>query len=966
MNKSYTVEKEKFIDELGANASLLRHNKTGAKILLLKNDDDNKVFCVGFRTPPTDDTGLPHILEHSTLCGSKKFPVKEPFVELLKGSLNTFLNAMTFPDKTIYPVASCNLKDFKNLMEVYLDAVFYPNVLTEEKIFKQEGWHYELDDVDGEIKYNGVVYNEMKGAFSNPDQVVYRESMHALFPDTSYGVESGGDPLYIPNLSYQDFVNFHKKYYHPSNSYIILYGNLDMDERLDWMDKEYLSKFEKIDISSKIEMQKPFEKTLYDQVYYPVGENDDDENRAYFSYGVVVKDALDNDTAIAFNIIYYVLLDAPGAPLKQALIDKKVGKDVLGLYDSGVLQPVFGLICKDANINNRDLFEKTIEETLEKICNEGIDKKSLQAAINYYEFKFREANFGRYPKGLIYAMNSLETWLYDDSEPFVRLETNNVFMKLKELVNTDYFEKLIRDYVLNNPHKAIVSAIPSKTLASQRDEELKNKLASYKESLTKEEIEKLIDDTKALKDYQSAPSTKEELDTIPLLTRDDVEDKIEPLINEELIIANTKVLKHKTFTNGIGYLNLSFNTKNVPERLIPYIGLLANVLGLVDTTYHTYQDLSKEINIHTGGIEASTLCLNLPNNDVYPAFTFDAKVLYDKVSIAVDFIKEIIKDTKLDSEKRLYEIICEQKSRKEMMLMGSGHIASITRALSYIKPANYYNELLKGISQYDLLCDLEKNFDTKKSELINNLKELTHLIFRRENLIINYTATDEGFSILEGIIPMFVGELYDDKVAKEEFKFTKNIKNEGFKTPSQIQFVARVGNFASIGKYTGAFKVFKMALSYDYLWLNVRIKGGAYGCMCDFDRNGNIFFVSYRDPNLKETMNTYENVPEFIDSFNPTNDELTKYIIGAIGEMDSPLHPSEKGYRSFTAFIQGITEKTLHKERKEVLNVTLEDIKALKPYIIEALNQNALCVLGGTNKIMENQDIFMEVKDLFK
>lgn len=960
--KKYELIKEKYIEEVASNVKLLKHIKSGARILLFENNDENKVFSVGFRTPPTDDTGVPHILEHSTLCGSKKFPVKDPFIELLKGSLNTFLNAMTYPDKTVYPVASCNDKDFANLMEVYMDAVFYPNVYLHEEIFKQEGWHYELENVDADIIYNGVVYNEMKGAFSSPEQVVMRESRHALFPDTTYGVESGGDPEFIPNLTYEAFKNFHHRFYSPANSYIIMYGNMNMEEKLNWLDEEYLSKFDVIKVDSHIDYQKPFTTPIHEEIFYPVGKDESLENKTYYSYNAVIGTYEDAKLNLAFQILNYALLEAPGAPLKQAIIDAGIGSDILSDFDSGLLQPVLSIIVKDAQSGKEQVLDEVINKTLKELVTKGIDKKSIQAAINYYEFKYREADFGGAPKGLVYGLNAMETWLYDDNDPFTKLEYNAQFSSLKEELNTNYYEELINKYLLNNNHVAYVTVSPSNTLGAEKEQALKEKLAAYKASLTKEELEKLVNDTKALKEYQATPSTLEELATIPLLTREDIDDKVEPLYNEEQILDGVKVLKHNVETNGIGYLNFCFNTKDVPNELIPYVGLLQNVLGYVDTTKYTYQNLTQDININTGGINPRTKIISIGDNDVLPLFVFETKALYDKIPFVFDTVKEIITSSKLNNKRRLMEILGENKSQRQMMLMGRGHVASMNRAFSYIRSSSYYNELVDGISEYQFIEDLCLNFETKYEEIITNLEKVIKLIFRKENLIISYTATNNAY---DKYLTDFVNSLYKEEVQKGKFEFTPNLLNEGFRTPSTVQYVARVGNFKEVGNYTGAFQVFAMALRYDYLWMQVRVLGGAYGCMSNFTRNGNVYFVSYRDPNLEKTMDVYMNIPNYIDSFNPSTDDLTKYIIGAIGMLDTPLSPKDKGARSFLAYLQNVTYEDLKQERHEVLNVTLDDIKALKPLIEKALNDNALCVIGNENKI-EDSKIFKEKKNLFK
>ncbi len=961
MNK-YKLIKESYIEEVQSNVKLLKHIKSGARILLLENDDNNKVFTVGFRTPPTNDTGVPHILEHSTLCGSKKFPVKDPFIELLKSSLNTFLNAMTFPDKTIYPVASCNEKDFKNLMEVYMDAVFYPNVYIHEEIFKQEGWHYELENVDSDIIYNGVVYNEMKGAFSSAEQVIDRMTRHFMYPDTPYGVESGGDPDYIPELTYEEFKNFHKRFYSPANSYIILYGNMDMEERLEWMDKEYLSDFNIIETKSNIDYQESFNKPIEKDIYYPVGKEESLDNKTYYSCGVVIGDYKDNELALAMTILQYTLLSAPGAPLKQALLDAGIGKDIMSSYDSGLLQPSLMIVTKDAPANKLDSFKQVINKTLEQIAKNGLDKKALKAAINYFEFKYRESDFGRAPKGLVFTINALETWLYDEENPTSRLETNKIFKSLNEKVDTDYFEKLINIYILNNNHKVYVTANPSNTIAEEKELALKAKLKAYKETLSKEQLEQLVKDTINLKQYQQEPSSEEDLKKIPLLTKEDIDDYIEPINNVEEEISDVKIVKHNLFTNGIGYLRLYFNTINVPKQLVPYIGLLSKVLGKMNTKQHSYQDLTTEINANTGGINSSMTVVSLQNNKCLPLFTFTASSLFEKSDFVVDVIKEIIKETEFTDEKRLYEIIAGTKSQMQMQLMGAGHAAAYVRSGSYVRSYLKYQDEVDGISQYWFIENLEKDFNNKKEEIISNLKQLLIYIFRKENLIISYTGDDDTYKTY---ISSLIKELYNEEISEEPFEFVEEIKNEGFKTPSQVQYVARFGNFEEVGDYTGAFQVFGMALRYDYLWTQIRVLGGAYGCMSQTSRQKDIYFVSYRDPNLERTNDVFEKVVDYIDNFNPTEEELTKYIIGAIGTLDEPLTPRAKGDTDFIYYLKGITYEDLKKERNEVLNVTLNDIKALKPLLKAVLNQQIICTVGNESKVEAANHLFKEVKNLF-
>ncbi|MBP5551375.1 MAG: insulinase family protein [Bacilli bacterium] len=959
MNKNYTVIKEEFIEEIHSKATLLKHNKSGARLVLLANDDENKVFQVGFRTPPTDDTGVPHILEHSTLCGSKKFPVKDPFVELLKSSLNTFLNALTFADKTLYPTASCNDKDFANLMEVYMDAVFYPNVYLHEEIFKQEGWHYELADKDSPIIYNGVVYNEMKGAFSSPEQVVARASMHALFPDTTYGVESGGDPEFIPDLTYENFKNFHSKYYHPSNSYICLYGNMNMEEKIDWLDKEYLSKFDKIEPHSEIAYQKPFDKPRYEQIYYPVGKDESLDDKTYYSYNVLIGENGDTKLANAFSILNYALLDMPGAPLKQALLDSGICKDVMSSYDSGILQPVISIEVKDAKDGKVEEFARIINETLRKIVKEGIDKKALLAAINYYDFKIREADFGGAPKGLFYAIGMLETWLYDDNDPFNRLLTNKVFDELRNDANGNYFEGIIEKYLLNNNHIAYVTCSPSNTLGEEREKAVAEKLANYKASLSDEQIEKLINDTKALKEYQGSPSSPEDLAKLPRLTINDIKKDLDEVKNDCVEIDGTKLVRHDLFTNGINYITFMFDFSKVSNDLLPYVGLLTSVLGSVSTEHYNYSELSNEILINTGGINfAAQAYANA--DDALPYLNIDVRVLESKTEFAFDMVKEIIKTSKFDDKKRLYEIVAKDKSRGQMMLAASGMGAGIGRALSYYKKSAKYNELISGIDQYKFIEDLEANFEERFSEFKENLEKLAKIIFRKENLIYSYTNPNR---IEEKLVKDFNNCLYSGECEAGSFEFVPEFKNEGFKSSSTVQFACLAGSYANISKYNPVLRVLGTALKYDYLWTQVRVLGGAYGFTCNFTREGDIMLGSYRDPKLAETYEVFKRIPEYIDSL---SGDITGYIIGTFGDIDAPLPPKRKGDVAMIAYLTNVDSKQIIEERNKMINCTIDDIKALKPLFEEILKTSGICTIGNENKIEENKELFKVTKNLFK
>ena len=966
---SYELIEKHQIEELDSIGYLLKHRKSGARIVLLSNDDDNKVFHIGFRTPPMDSTGVPHILEHSVLCGSKKFPVKDPFVELAKGSLNTFLNAMTYSDKTVYPVASCNDADFQNLMDVYLDAVLHPNIYKKEEIFCQEGWHYELETVDGELTLNGVVYNEMKGAFSSPEDVLDREIMAALFPDTPYGNESGGDPEVIPELTYEDFLAFHKKYYHPSNSYIYFYGNMDMAEKLLWLDKEYLSQYDAIEVDSALPVQEAFEQTREILLKYPISETEDEKDNTYLSYNKVIGTSLDKELYLAFQIIEYALLAAPGAPLKQAILDAKIGKDVISSYDNGIMQPIFSIVAKNANIEQKDALITLIHQTLENLVHKGLDKKALEAGLNYYEFRYREADFGNYPKGLMYGLQAFDSWLYDDNKPFIHLEALETFASLRKRVETDYYEKLVQKYLLDNTHAAVVVVEPQKGLAQEKEEQLAKKLAAYKASLSKEECEKLVAFTHHLREYQEEESAQEELEKIPVLKLEEIDKNIRPFKNEELFIENTKVIYHDYHTNGIVYLNMAFVITKVPQELLPYVSILKNVLGYVDTENYSFGELFNEINRKSGGISQTLGMYANDTDESKNIMTFElrAKALEDQLTFVFTMIEEILTRSKLDDEKRLYEILAQMKSRLQMILPSHGHSTAVTRAMSYFSETSDFSEKTGGIEFYRVVEYLETHFEDEKADFINKLKEVCEYIFCESNLIVSATCERKVLDNLGEQLKVLQSCLKPAKTTEKQERVQLSKKNEGFLTSSQVQYVAVAGNFKKAGLcYTGALRVLKTILSYDYLWLQIRVKGGAYGCMSGFTRTGNGYFASYRDPNLRGTFEVYRGTVDYLKNFAASDRDMLKYIIGTISDMDIPLTPSMAGQRSFTAYLTNVTEERILKEREEVLSCTVNDIRNLADHIQAILDENAICVLGNETLMKKEEELFNTLEPLFQ
>ena len=965
----FKLLEETKIKEINSIGRIFQHEKSGAKLFHIENDDDNKVFSITFRTPPNDSTGLPHILEHSVLCGSRKFPIKDPFVELAKGSLNTFLNAMTFSDKTMYPIASRNDKDFFNLMDVYLDAVFYPNIYDNPKILMQEGWHYELETPEDDITYRGVVYNEMKGVFSSPEQILFRKIQETLFPDTNYRYESGGDPDVIPELTQENFLDFHRKLYHPSNSYIFLYGNGDIMEQLKFIDTEYLNNFEKIDIDSRIPLQKPFDTSYTKTIEYPISANEKEENKTFLSLNFVVGEATDAELHLAFEILTYLLLETPAAPLKKALLEANLGEDVFGSYDNSILQPVMSVVVKNSNEDKKERFQKVVIECLERLVSEGIDKKLIEAAINIHEFKLREADYGRYPKGLIYCMKSMESWLYDKS-PILHLAYEEPLKKIKTALTTNYFEKLIVERLLNNTHSSLLIVKPKKNLAQVKEDEIKEKLKKYKESLSEEEINQLIDNTKELRKYQEIESTPKELEKIPLLSIEDIDKKPEKLPLVERNENNIPILFHPMFTNEIAYVNLYFNTKTVPQDLIPYISLLRFMLGNVSTKNYSYEDLSNEINIHTGGINPKVDVYSLKDNDeeYFPKLIIQSSSLIQHLPKLFELIGEQIGHTRFDEANRIQEIIREVKSKLEMNILRDGHVVAARRATSYFSSLGVYNELITGIDFYKFILELEENFNDKIEEIQENLKTVSKKIFNKDNLMISVTMDEKNYNKFKEKLPFLMEYMGNETLADNEYKFEFLTKNEGLLTSSKVQYVAKAYNFRKLGyDYTGSLEVLRTIISLDYLWNRVRVTGGAYGAMVGFNRNGNMYFTSYRDPNLINTLKVYDEAYKYLKDFTCNEREMRKYIIGTISKMDTPLTPSMKGQLATARYISKVSHEDLQKERDEVLSTKEEDIRELSDLVKDVMDKNNLSVLGNERTIKTSgKEVFKNFVEVFK
>lgn len=963
----YEILDEHRVEDVQSDGFILRHKKSGARIAILSNNDDNKVFYIGFRTPPEDETGVPHIIEHTTLCGSKKFPVKDPFIELAKGSLNTFLNAMTYPDKTVYPIASCNDQDFKNLMDVYLDAVFNPNITKYEEIFKQEGWHYELTGKDDELKINGVVYNEMKGAYSSPDEVLSSQIYRSLFPDNTYSKDSGGNPEYIPKLTYEAYLDFYHKYYHPSNSYIYLYGDMDVVERLEWLDKEYLSLYDYKKVNSEINKQPAFDKIKNVEAQYSITMDDSQENKTYLSYNRVVGDTLDEMLYQAFDVLDYALVSSPGAPVKQALIDAGIGDDVYGSYDAGILQPVFSFVAKNANASQADEFESIIENTLKEVVKTGINKEALLAGINSSEFKFREADFGQFPKGLLFGLNCLDSWLFDDMKPFIHLECLGTFAKLRKAVDTDYFEKLIQEYLLDNTHGSSVTVKPKRGLGNEREEALAKELSDYKASLSDEEIKKLIEDTEHLKKYQEEPSSDENLRKLPMLTRADMKKNAMPFSNIEDELLDVKVVRHNIESNGIDYISFLFDAGDFAQSELGYLGFFTNALGLVSTEKYSYTDLANATNIYTGGISTGTAShpdIKDRNNFVFK-FEVKLKVLEKNLDKALELMEQMLLSSDFTDTKRLGELVAQIKARLQANLSSSGHLVAAMRSMSSFSRYALYQDELKGIAFYRSICHIEKELSESPKSVSDKLAAIAKKLFARNRMLISFTGNNEAYGNAKPSLEKVIAGFDKMSAVGNQAEVHFNTAKEAFIDASQIQYVAKTGDFICEGyEYTGALRLLRIILSYDYLWINVRVKGGAYGCMNTFLRSGESYFVSYRDPNLSDTLDVYDRIPEYIKSFSPDERDMTKYIIGTFSALDTPMNPEAKGSRSLSAYLEGITYEQIQKERNEILNAQPEDIRRLADLVEAVLKKDSICVIGNENMIKESAGLFENVEKL--
>lgn len=966
MVHGFRVNSMSHIEEVNSDAYLMEHVKSGARLMYLDNDDDNKVFYICFRTTPDNSKGTPHIMEHSTLCGSRKYPLKEPFVELAKGSLNTFLNAITWPDKTMYPIASRNDVDFHNLMDVYLDAVFYPNCLKNPQILMQEGWHYELENKDAPLTYNGVVYNEMKGALSSPEAIMEDRAMEKLFPDTTYGVESGGDPEVIPTLSFREFTEFHRRFYHPSNSYIYLYGDMDIEKTLDYLDREYLSAFDRRNVDSMVKTQAPFSKRVSLTAPYGIAENEGTEGKAIHALYTAFNDHMSTMDSLAFRILNYVLIDMDGAPLKQAVLDAGIGSDLSGSYGDSYKQPVWIVEATGSEVDKQAAFADVVDSTLRSIALKGIDKDMLEAALNRTEFTARENDYQGRPKGLFYGVRAMDMWLYDRN-PMDALRYIDDMNRLRENLKTNYFENLLLRYVIKNPHQVLITMKPEKGLTEKMNRETAEKLASFKSSLSDEQLDKIMASTKALKERQASGETEEALKTIPLLSRKDLKRPVEEEVLEKERVSGVDHFHFQVHTNGITYVNFYFTLGNLKEEDIPYAILLSSLLRSLSTTKHSYTELARLSNAYTGGMSFALNGYGKVNDtsSYLPALTIRAKALTSKTDKLMDLLGEVINHTLFTDTKRLKELILQEKSEWDMSAFSRGHTLVMTRLTSYFSRGGEFAEQ-SGLSYYYFLADLVKHFDENKDALEEKLAAISKKIFTRSGLFFETIGEEEEKKAVLVNLPLVLDDMEEgEKAEPHVYSFPPESRNEAFLTSGKVQYVAKGGNFKSHGfAYTGALRVMETILRYEYLWKKIRVLGGAYGAFTQFLRDGTAILCSYRDPNLSETIKAYEELPVYLENLTLSDREMTKYVIGTMAADEIQLTPSMKGERAMVHYLSGNTRESRMKIRDEIINCQVEDIRKLAPLVDSVMKDPYICVMGSEDRIQKDKDLFDTIRSL--
>lgn len=950
----FKLFREQDISELKTRAFLYQHEKTGAELLSLVNDDENKVFGITFRTPPYNSTGLPHILEHSVLCGSRKYPVKEPFVELLKGSLNTFLNAMTYPDKTCYPVASQNVRDFYNLIDVYLDSVFYPRLTP--FIFQQEGWHYELEKEGDPLTYKGVVFNEMKGAYSSPDNLIADYSLRSLFPDNAYGFDSGGDPKNIPHLTFEQFSDFYKEYYHPSNSRIYFYGDDDPEKRLALLN-EYLKDFKKLDIDSGITLQKPFERPRRIIRSFAAG-GDGSQPKGMITLNWMLTGTTDSSLKLAMGFLEHILLGMPGSPLRKALIESNLGEDLTGTgLGSEIRQMYFSTGLKGIDIDDADRVQDLIIRTLTRIANDGIDPNDIEAAMNSIEFSLRENNSGGFPRGLLLMLRSLTTWLYDDDPlALVAFERPLNGVKSNLASNKSFFEDMINDFFLNNPHRTTVILKPDPDLAKKEKDAEENRLNAVREEMGPSALKKIIGNSRELKARQKEPDSPESLATIPMLRLSDLDryNNLIPLESKEE--KGSKLMYHDLFTNGIAYLDLGFDLHNLPQRFLPHVRLFGRSLLEMGTEKDDYVTVTQRISRKTGGIRATLHTSAVKDNEKSSVWLFlRGKAMQAQTNDLLDIVGDILMNIRLDNRERFRQMVLEAKAREEQKLVPAGHQIVNTRLRSHFSEADWAAEQMTGVSYLFFLRKLAKDVEEDWQGVLDDLREIHRILLNRKSMIVNVTLDETGWYHFKPQVSEFLESLPASDSNVEEWTSNEIAGFEGMTIPSQVNYVGKGVNLYQAGyEFHGSAQVICKFLRNSWLWDRVRVQGGAYGAFCLFDRlSGTLTLVSYRDPNILNTIKTFDESARYLKELDLTDAELAKGIIGSIGDIDTYRLPDAKGYTSMVRQLSGESDEDRQQIREDVLGSTATDFKDFADVLDSVKSDGLVKVLGSREAIEE-------------
>lgn len=944
----FVFKEKKYVEEIKSYVYIGEHAKSGARIMYVAADDVNKVFSISFKTVPEDDTGVMHILEHSVLNGSDKYPVREPFVELLKSSMQTFLNAMTYPDKTMYPVASCNEKDFENLMDVYLDAVFHPAIYNKKEIFLQEGWHYE----GGEREcFRGVVYNEMKGEMSSEDSVLTETLQNTMFPDVCYSKNSGGDPKAIPSLTYEQFIKTHKKFYHPENSYIYLYGNMDIEEKLRLMDEGYLNAYDRINADIKVGLQ-PDRGFLYKEERYD--SNESDSVATHYAFGYKAARFTDHEKLMAINILLDSIASSNESPLKKALLDKKICEEVFTYLDDQLISPYVCVALKRC-ANDDEKVKAALNEIVKDIVTKGIDKEIIEANINRTEFKMREADFGNMPSGLIYCTWAMASWLYG-GDPTLLLTYEKELKSLREKLKGDYFERLLEELFLNSPHSAMVKIVPDPNFAKEKAEKEKERVIAYREKIGEEGLKKAAEEFESLKKMQNSIDTAENLNTIPVLDLKYISPENEKIPFEIRDKNGVKILYHNIDTKKILYAMMYFDMGNLSKEELSYASLAAKLIGRLATKNKTAAEVINKIKLNLGsfGVSLGTYAPIDNQKSVSVKLRVSFSALEDNIKNAMELVGELIGETNFENEGEIKKMLLQEKMGLENSFARNGHSVALRRASSYFSPEDAISQYISGIDYYFFIKSIADNFT---GETIEKLKGALLKAVNCDNLVLSVTGDEAIFA--ETVKNVSALNLKGGEKSAAVFNCEPEVKNEGVKVPTDVCFVAKAANVKMEGgRPNGSMFVLAHILTYDYLWNTIRAKGGAYGTGFVINLSGDVGIYSYRDPNLKDTIAAFDKTHEYLAEFCANEREMTKYIVGAVAAADKPKSPFVKALRSDGDYFGHITEELRNSIRREMLNTTAEDIRNLAPMLKVLMEKNLLCVVSGSARIEKNAALF--------